>query len=202
MMLRASGVLSTLGGSRLAASTLLLALVGFVGCAITPQIFPEEISAQVDRSVDFLVLKDMPESYAGRVVELTGQIVDAVQSDDGIIITVQEPGAILVEEDEEWTQMAFPGSTPVVPRLKKIDLPTRGMFLLHHEGETDAALFPKGAIIKAIGTVRGAKPLFHDVRGVPYRHVLHVSASCTHIWEWNGQHDSPKTEALVCQPVG
>ncbi len=131
---------------------------------------------------------------------MTGEIVDVAKADNGLLITVEEPGAVLVEEEEEWTQMAFPGSPPVTPRLTKIDLPTRGFFLLHHEGEQDPALFPKGALIKAVGTVRGAKSLIDD-QGVSYRPLPYVSASCTHVRDWDNEQGSPKSEVVVCESV-
>ena len=175
--------------------------VSVVGCTTGQQSFPDDALVGVNKNINLALIKSQPSRFKGQVIELRGNVSEVVRGAQGVLITLQMPGSIIVEADEEeWTQMAF-GSMPVFPQKKKIDLPTTGVLLLEYVGSDTEGVsdFPKGSMLRALGTITGEGSLSIDAQGRAHDRVLFAESSCLQIQQWNEQRNTLDDTKLLCK---
>ena len=132
-----------------------------------PPIFSDAVLREVDRTVIVRDLVTNPDSYKGRMVEIGGQILQALSEGDEVMMLVR---ALPIRKEPVYG-----------PYEKGRSL---GMFVVRFAGRVGTQDSQAGNMIVVIGPVMGALPTA-SLSDVPVRRLT-VNAECFHIWRTQG----------------
>jgi outer membrane lipoprotein len=142
-------------------SALLVGSSLIIGCSSTPDVIPDALEPQVDRSVTYQELTASPESYRGRTVVLGGEVLKARRLREGTELEVLE-----VPLDKSHR-----------PAGERIN--SRGRFIALDRNLPDPAAFPPGMPVTIVGEVTGATT--QRVDEVEQRYPT-VDVKHVHVW--------------------
>jgi len=137
-----------------------------LACAPAP-IFPPEVQEQVDRTVSFQHVVDLPAAYQGRVVEFGGQILDSLVEGEEVQVLVRE---LPIQTKPVYGPVDRGGP--------------RGLFIIRVTGNVGEQDLQRGNMVVVIGPMMGN--VVTTVTGVPVSRPT-VSADCFHIWRTQGE---------------
>ncbi len=127
----------------------LLLAAGVLGCTADP-IVPTSLQSQVDPHLTFTQLRESPQSYSGRVVVFSGEVLNAKLLKQGTRIEV-------LELPLEVAQSPTPDRTQ-----------SQGRFLAIQKDFLDPATIPPGTRVTIVGEVTGATTLQLDETDYSY----------------------------------
>lgn len=142
--------------------SLVVIVVLLPGCASSPDVIPESLEPQVDKSLTFNQLLESPDSYKGRMVVLGGQVLKARRVQDGTQLEVLQ----LPLDDSHRPALQRTGS--------------QGRFLARHAASLDPATISDNTPVTIVGEVTGAttQRLDESEYRYPTLDVKHL-----HVWE-------------------
>lgn len=111
--------------------------IGLAGCA-SGDVVPASLQAQLDRSLTFPQIRELPDSYRGRLVLLGGEVLSAKLLKEGTRIEVLE-----IPLDGSWQ-----------PGLERTT--SRGRFLAVQKEFLDPATIPPGTRLTLVGEITGS----------------------------------------------
>jgi outer membrane lipoprotein len=110
---------------------------GLAGCA-SGGVVPASLQSQLDRSLTFPQIRELPDSYRGHVVVLGGEVLSAKRLKDGTRIEVLE----------------IPLDGSLQPRMDRTE--SRGRFIAVQKEFLDPATIPPGTRVTIVGELAGA----------------------------------------------
>lgn len=141
-------------------SALCVFLIGVAGCAAP--VIPESLEPQIDRSVTFGQVLESPDTYRGRTVLWTGEVLKAKALHGGTELEVLQ----LPATDDQ---------APVPQRTE-----SKGRFLALNKTFLDPATFTDGTRVTIVGEVTGAT--MGKLDEADYRYPT-VEVKHLHRWE-------------------
>ena len=147
-------------------TAILLCSLLISACAPT-QVFPPNAMEGVDKDFDFTAWRMVPNSKAGRNIQLGGRILQAETKEGGVVVVVAQ--------------------LPIVehPAYGPKDTGKRsGEFVVLYQGKLDPNSLQPGNRLVVVGTTQNAKVVtLEDTQ----RSLPSVVARCLHIWNTGGR---------------
>lgn len=156
---------STMEGPMKIIDRLLVLGVSVLATACSTPLFPPNVMHDVT-AMEFGVLQAQPDVFRGQVVQLGGRIVGAEETNDGVLIRVQE---LPVEKHPVYGPSETLSATPE--------------FAILYPGKVDPSGIRFGNKLIVVALAKGLESV--SVEGVP-RMEPYVIARCMHIWKTGG----------------
>jgi outer membrane lipoprotein len=136
-------------------------------------VLPSSIDQRLDHTVTFVMLREHPDAYRGRLIALGGKVLNANRLEDRTEIEV----------------LHLPLNNVHLPRASLTE--TQGRFLAFQKEFLDPALFPDGTRVTLVGEITGTtvKALGEMAYSYPTLEIKYLK-----IWEvvrpysWPGRH--------------
>ena len=148
--------------------SVLAAVVILPGCTSSPNVIPQSLERQVDKSLSFNQLQESPDSYKGRMVVIGGEVLKAKRIQDGTQVEVLQ----LPLDDSHKPTTQRTGS--------------QGRFLARHASSLDPATIPVNSPVTIVGEVTGATTQRLDES--EYRYPT-VDIKHLHVWKPNSENE-------------